>query len=365
MTVAVGAGGPVPFTVIGGFLGAGKTTLVNHILTHSEGVRYALLVNDFGRVNIDEQLVASHDGQTMALSNGCICCSLADGFVKTMLLLMNQIDRFDHIVVETSGVAEPYKIMDFARLDPMLYPEGIVVLADAAEVTDRVQDPQIETVVRSQLACASLLLLNKIDTVDAAQIERAEALLTTLNDRAPVLHCSNARVPNSLLFGHPLQADAREVTAIAHEEIANHSDADGTESAGARSSKAQSSKAQSSKARSTNEQPDTNPRITADSASPFTSHSVACDLPLDRDRFELFRAQLPSAVLRAKGVFQFAGDGGYYLWQRTGKRDELVPWKGTPSRSSQLVFIARAGADECAPIVQQAEALFAQSAATQ
>lgn len=354
MTAASGRPEPVPFTVIGGFLGAGKTTLVNHILTHSEGVRYALLVNDFGRVNIDEQLVASHDGQTMALSNGCICCSLADGFVKTMLLLMKQIDRFDHIVVETSGVAEPEKIMDFARLDPLLYPEGIVVLADAAEVTDRVQDPQIETVVRSQLACASLLLLNKIDTVDAAQLERAETLLSSLNDRAPVLHCSNARVSNSLLFGHPLNADdADERATTATENVAVANDTDTDTDAGAGAAEPGSTPANAAA------------QIAADSASPFTSHSVARILPLDRGRFDRFRAQLPPAVLRAKGVFRFSGDSEYYLWQRTGRRDELVPWKGRPSDNSQLVFIARATADECAPLVQEAEALFAESADNQ
>lgn len=347
---------PVPFTVIGGFLGAGKTTLVNHILTNSEGVRYALLVNDFGRVNIDEQLVASHDGQTMALSNGCICCSLADGFVKTMLLLMKQIDRFDHIVVETSGVAEPEKIMDFARLDPLLYPEGIIVLADAAEVTDRVVDPQIETVVRSQLACASLLLLNKIDTVETAQLERAEALLTSLNDRAPVLHCRDANVACHLLFGHPPVAE----TVV-----------DGrAEPAGVRRSHSAGNSSERSEERSEKHSEERSRELAeagsvADSASPFTSHSFATDIPIDRGRFDQFRARLPDTVLRAKGILRFSDEDARYLWQRTGKRDELVRWKGKPSTSSQMVFIARASAGDCAPMAQAAEEVFAASGAGQ
>lgn len=321
---------PIPFTVIGGFLGAGKTTLVNHILTRSEGVRYALLVNDFGRINIDEQLVASHDGQTMALSNGCICCSLADGFVKTMLLLMKQIDRFDHIVVETSGVAEPDKIMDFARLDPALYPEGIIVLADAAEVTDRVVDPQIEAVVRSQLSCASLLLLNKIDTVDAGQKALAVKLLAELNDRAPVVQCRNADVPMSLLFGQALPAA----------EGAGVQNANPAESLTPAASLPTLAQGQ-------------------DSASPFTSHSFASITPLDRDAFDRFRHELPVSVLRAKGLLRFTDDENCYLWQRTGKRDDLVRWKGQTVTESQLVFIARASAIDSEPLALAAQMLFA------
>ncbi len=334
---------PIPFTVIGGFLGAGKTTLVNHILTHSEGVRYALLVNDFGRVNIDEQLVASHDGQTMALSNGCICCSLADGFVKAMLLLMKQIDRFDHIVVETSGVAEPEKIMDFARLDPLLYPEGIIVLADAAEVTDRVVDPQIEVVVRSQLSCASLLLLNKIDTVDEAQKARVVALLAELNDGAPVVHCSNADVPMSLLFGRPSQASQSVGVAGLEQQGENRVEFRASQSGGPTTATGQGS------------------------ISPFTSHSFSSIQPLDREEFDRFRGQLPATVLRAKGLLQFSDDKNWYLWQRTGKRDELVRWKGQPVAESQLVFIARASAAEAEPVAVAARTLIAgsvESAAT-
>lgn len=303
---------PLPFTVIGGFLGAGKTTLVNHILTNSSGVRYALLVNDFGRINIDEQLVSSHDGRTMALSNGCICCSLADGFVKTMLLLMKEIDRFDHIVVETSGVAEPGKIMDFARLDPQLYPEGIVVMADAADITERIHDPQIDAVVRAQIASASLLLLNKVDTVDEQQLESANSLLTELNDSAPVLRCNNARVPLDLLFGHALRpADHAASTPV------------------------------------------------VDTSSPFVSHSYNSTHAVDRVAFEQFRAALPASVLRAKGLLQFSDNPDqWFLWQRTGKREDLTHWNGQSVELSQLVFIANATDVDCEQSAMQAAALF-------
>jgi len=338
---------PIPFTVIGGFLGAGKTTLVNHILTQSNGVRYALLVNDFGRVNIDEQLVASHDGQTMALSNGCICCSLADGFVKTMLLLMRQIDRFDHIVVETSGVAEPEKIMDFARLDPLLYPEGIVVLADAGDVVERAMDPQIDTVVRAQLASASLLLLNKTDTVGAIQKERVCEFLAQLNDRAPILHCENANVPLSLLFG---QSSANENVVF--------------NGAGSEPPVADVDTVAADGSNSSSE----NHRIERGQAPelPFTSHSFSSPGPLDRNAFNRFREQLPASVLRAKGLLQFNDEvDRWYLWQRTGRSDDITGWNGQPAERCQLVFIAIGDAEATRAVASMAEKLVEARAASE
>ena len=152
-----------PFTVIGGFLGAGKTTLLNRVLSESSGIRFAVLVNDFGAINIDQSLVRSHDGSTLNLSNGCICCSLADGFVNTMLDLMQRADSFDHIVVEASGVSEPQRIMDIALLDPELHPDAIVTLIDSLNFEQSISDPAISRVIEAQVECADLLVLNKQD----------------------------------------------------------------------------------------------------------------------------------------------------------------------------------------------------------
>ena len=104
----------LPFTVLGGFLGAGKTTLLNRLLTETQDTRFAVLVNDFGELNIDEGLVARHDGKTIALSNGCMCCSMADGFLSTLMTVMDRAEAVDHVVVEASGVANPRRIMDIA-----------------------------------------------------------------------------------------------------------------------------------------------------------------------------------------------------------------------------------------------------------
>lgn len=281
-----------PFTVVGGFLGAGKTTLVNHILANTSGVRYALLVNDFGAINIDEQLINSHDGQTMALSNGCICCSMVNGFINTMLELMRQPEKFDHIVVESSGVAFPEKIMDFARVDPTLYPEGIVVLADVGDIERRLMDAKISAVVRAQLESATVLLLNKSDTVSSQDLEARRTTMQAINPAAVVLDCSNAAVPVELLFGATLSVQ--------------------------------------------NEM-----RSSAEDANPFVSHSVSAASPVDRNQFELLRQSLPEHVLRAKGILHFRDDpAAAFLWQRTGTRDELSKWRGESTGVSQAVLIA-------------------------
>ncbi|SVE58058.1 uncharacterized protein METZ01_LOCUS510912, partial [marine metagenome] len=123
----------LPFTVLGGFLGSGKTTLLNRLLNLTTQTRYAVLVNDFGELNIDEHLIAQHDGETIALANGCMCCSMADGFISTLATVMDRADQFDQMVVEASGVSNPRRIMDIAKLDPGLSPNGAIVLVDAPQ----------------------------------------------------------------------------------------------------------------------------------------------------------------------------------------------------------------------------------------
>ena len=147
---------PIPFTVIGGFLGAGKTTLLNHLLTQTEGVRYAVFVNDFGSLNIDKRLIRSHGGRTIALENGCICCSLSDGLTQSLLALLSMEDPCDHIVIEASGVADPGPIADVAVLDPDLAPDGVVVLVDELENADLIARNRVKGDRRSYALRATL-----------------------------------------------------------------------------------------------------------------------------------------------------------------------------------------------------------------
>lgn len=196
----------IPFTVIGGFLGAGKTTLLNRLLGEAVDRRFAVLVNDFGALDIDSRLVTTHGGDTLALANGCLCCTIGDSLVTTLLDLLERADRFDHIVVEASGVADPGRIADLAALEPRLQRDGVIVLVDAAEVRERAADRRLTDTIERQIRSADLLILNKVDLVtDPGGDPGAD--LVALRDwlcrqsQAPLFEACRAAVPLGLLFG--------------------------------------------------------------------------------------------------------------------------------------------------------------------
>jgi G3E family GTPase len=204
-----------PFTVIGGFLGAGKTTLLNRLLRGETGRRFAVMVNDFGALDIDSRLVVDHGGDTIALANGCLCCTIGDSLVATLLSLLEQPGRFDHIVVEASGVADPGRIADLAVLDPRLVRDGVIVVVDAETARQRAGDRRVGDTVTRQLAAADLLLLNKIDLADDLPAMRD---WLSMQSRAPVLEARHADVSMDMLFGLerlgvPAAADAPDAFA--------------------------------------------------------------------------------------------------------------------------------------------------------
>ncbi len=188
----------IPFTVIGGFLGAGKTTLLNRLLRGATGRRFAVMVNDFSALDIDGRLVADHGGDTIALANGCLCCTIGDSLVTTLLSLLERPQRFDHIVVEASGVADPGRIADLAVLEPRLARDGVIVVVDAAQVRECAADRRVGDTVMRQLGSADLLVLNKLDLAQDLAVLRS--WLST-HSAAPVLEARHADVPLDLLFG--------------------------------------------------------------------------------------------------------------------------------------------------------------------
>jgi G3E family GTPase len=188
----------IPLTVIGGFLGAGKTTLLNRLLAGTTGRRFAVLVNDFGALDIDGRLVTEHGGDTIALANGCICCTIGDSLVEMLVKMAEMPDRFDHIVVEASGVADPARIADLAVLEPRLMRDGVVVVVDAWDVRARAENQRVGDTVLRQIRAADLIVLNKVDIAD--DVPATQAWLST-HTTAPVLEARRARVPLDLLFG--------------------------------------------------------------------------------------------------------------------------------------------------------------------
>ncbi|MDJ0769888.1 MAG: GTP-binding protein [Ilumatobacter sp.] len=203
MTAATTDDQRVPFTLLGGYLGAGKTTIVNHVLAHSVGRRIVVLVNDVGAIDVDVALIAAHDGDTLSLSNGCVCCTLADDFTVTLERVRDLRPRPDHVLMELSGVAEPARVAPWAntagfRLD------GTFVAADADQIGELAARRYVGDTIREQLGAADIVLLTKTDlTADGGA--GATAVVRTMSG-APVVRVEGGAVDVGLLLGHASSA---------------------------------------------------------------------------------------------------------------------------------------------------------------
>ena len=196
-------GGRIPLTVIGGFLGTGKTTLLNRLLENSDGRRLAVLVNDFGAINVDAALVASRGADTLSLQNGCVCCQIGGDLTDALIRVIGSVPRPDAIVIEASGVSDPWRIAQVGLADPALALDGVVVLVDAASVREQADDPLLADTVRRQLQAADLLVLNQCDRVDDASLAALRDWLDAEVPGTPRHETRFAKVPAALL-GAPL-----------------------------------------------------------------------------------------------------------------------------------------------------------------
>ncbi len=194
----------LPVTLIGGYLGAGKTTLVNAMLRHAQGRRLAVLVNEFGALPIDGDLIEAQGDDLISISGGCICCSFGSDLIAALAELRARNAAIDHILIETSGVALPGAIVASLQLVPGLAIDAVIVLADAETIEARASDRYMSDTVRGQLEGADLVVLNKIDLVTS---ERAAAISRWLAGAVPgarLIPVSHAAVPLDLVLGvHP------------------------------------------------------------------------------------------------------------------------------------------------------------------
>lgn len=189
----------IPLTVVGGFLGSGKTTLVNRVLGTLAGVRATVLVNDFGAVDVDARLIAASGANTIALTNGCVCCSIGDDLTRALIRVLDARPAPDWILIEASGVSDPSKIAQVGRVDPALALDGVVVVADAQSVREHAEDPLLADTVRRQLAAADLLVLNKTDLVSSPTLSAVRDWIGRQAPDAFVYETRNADVPLELL----------------------------------------------------------------------------------------------------------------------------------------------------------------------
>ncbi|MDY6940584.1 MAG: GTP-binding protein [Cyanobacteriota bacterium] len=322
----------LPVTIITGFLGSGKTTLLNHILTNQDGVKTAVLVNEFGEIGIDNELIVATEDNMVELSNGCICCTINDDLLDAVYNVLERPEKVDYLVVETTGLADPLpvaltflgtELRDMTRLD------SIVTVVDCENFSLDLFNSQA---AYSQIAYGDIILLNKVDLVDEADVDLLEVRIREIKDGSRILRTTRSQVSLPLILsvglfesdryfeeketehnhdhdhdhGHDHDHDHGHDHHDHHDHDHHHHHSDHLENDG------------------------------------FTSVSFESDKPLSLKKFQDFLDnKLPDNIFRAKGILWFAESPMRHIFHLSGKRFSIDDdeWKGEPK--TQLVLIGQ------------------------
>ncbi len=320
----------IPVTVLTGYLGAGKTTLLNRILSEPHGKKYAVIVNEFGEIGIDNDLVVGADEEVFEMNNGCICCTVRGDLVRILDGLMRRKRKFDAIIVETTGLADPAPVAQTFFIDENVGRrtklDAVVTVADAKWLNDRLQDaPE----AKNQIAFADVILINKTDLVSPQELHELEARIRGINPYAKVHKTERAQIPLGEVLGRnafdldrilDIEPEFLEGDGHDHHHGHDHDHDHGHHRGGLKHYHDEE----------------------------MQSVSLRSDKPLDPDKFfpwvqDLVQKEGPN-ILRCKGILAFKDDDERFVFQGVHMildGDHQRPWNKGEKRDSRIIFIGR------------------------
>ncbi|MGK7943855.1 MAG: GTP-binding protein [Microcystaceae cyanobacterium] len=296
----------MPVTIITGFLGSGKTTLLNHILDNREGLKIAIIVNEFGDINIDSQLLVSLDEDVLELSNGCICCTINDSLINTVYQVLEREDPIDYLIIETTGLADPLPIiLTFlgTELKYLTRLDSVITLVDSETFTE---DHFESDIALNQIRYGDLVILNKTDQVNEVKLKQLETFIRQTKDYVRILRSTYGQVPLALLLDIGLnQVEAYKPALRGFKRNQKQDEL----------------------------------QLSIDG---FDVVSFVSDYPFNLDEFEPFLTEnMPTTVFRAKGILWFDQSPLKHIFQLSGPRYDLQAEEWDTAPKTQLVLIGR------------------------
>jgi G3E family GTPase len=321
----------IPVTVLTGYLGAGKTTLLNRILSENHGKKYAVIVNEFGEIGIDNDLIIGADEEVFEMNNGCVCCTVRGDLVRILEGLMKRKGKFDAIIVETTGLADPAPVAQTFFVDEDVQKnarlDAVVTVADAKWLSDRLKDaPE----AKNQIAFADVIVLNKTDLVSKGELAEVEARIRAINPYAKLHRTERCKVALSDVLERgafdldrilEIEPDFLEAGDDHHHHDHDHGH---------------------------DHHHDHGHGLKHYHDEDMQSLSLRTDKPLDPTKFMPWLQSLVASegqkILRSKGILSFSDDDERYVFQGVHmmlEGDHQRPWKDGEPRQSRMVFIGR------------------------
>lgn len=291
---------PLPITIIAGFLGSGKTTMVNHLLRNAGNQRLLIMVNDFGDIAIDADLIQDQDGKTLTLANGCVCCSMGGDLYEAFDDALAFTPAPDQLIIEASGVAEPLQIANFGKAEPDLKLNAIVTLVDAENIRSTSSDAHLSSVIEEQIRAAHLVVINKTDRVSSSELEEVKDYITALNAETSILLTNHSKISPEVIFGPDIsrKSPQKKETPTEISTPRNHADI-------------------------------------------FSRCSVISERALDPKYVKEQASQMPQSVIRLKGIFRDSNNPDQ-VWSvhRVGRHVELSRLRHPHIDGAEYGFVA-------------------------